>query len=111
MRKHFVVTILTSLLFHSPLINAQQPSAAAIIEQAQQSQWRQVDPSNVLKVSLPMGDAYIELNPLLAPNHTQNIKLLAKEGFYKGLNIYRFVEGFVAQGGDASGKKTHKNSQ
>lgn len=110
MRRHFFVTIFTSLLFHSPLINAQQPSAAAIIEQAQQSQWRQVDPSNVLKVSLPMGDAYIELNPLLAPNHTQNIKLLAKEGFYKGLNIYRFVEGFVAQGGDASGKKLIKTA-
>ncbi|KTF17900.1 peptidylprolyl isomerase [Pseudoalteromonas sp. H105] len=110
MRKQFLAAIFVALSSHSQFIHAQQPSAADIIEQAQPSQWRQVDPHNVLKISLPTGEAYIELNPHLAPNHTQNIKRLARDGFYKGLNMYRFVEGFVAQGGDASGTKTTKTA-
>jgi len=106
MREYLFVAIFVTLSSHSQPIHAQQLTAADIVEQAQPSQWRLVDPDNVLKISLPTGEAYIELNPLLAPNHAQNIKRLAKEGFYKGLNMYRFVEGFVAQGGDASGTKT-----
>ncbi|MEH6395553.1 peptidylprolyl isomerase [Pseudoalteromonas sp.] len=86
-----------------------QPTAAQIINQATQQQWRLVDADNIIKITLPTGAAYIELNPLLAPKHTQNIKQLAREGFYKDLNVYRFVEGFVAQGGDESGKKPVKN--
>ena len=86
-----------------------QPTAVLIINQATQQQWRSVDADNTIKITLPTGAAYIELNPLLAPKHTQNIKQLAREGFYKNLNVYRFVEGFVAQGGDESGKKPVKN--
>ncbi len=87
-----------------------QPTAAQIINQATQQQWRLVDADNIIKITLPTGAAYIELNPLLAPKHTQNIKQLAREGFYKNLNVYRFVEGFVAQGGDESGKKPVKSA-
>ncbi|MFP3398789.1 peptidylprolyl isomerase, partial [Brevibacterium sp. SIMBA_078] len=54
------------------------------------------------------GAAYIELNPALAPKHSANIKKLARKGFYQGTHIYRFVEGFVAQGGDSTGKKLTK---
>ena len=87
-----------------------QPTAAEIINQATPQQWRLVDADNIIKITLPTGAAYIELNPLLAPKHTQNIKQLAREGFYKDLNVYRFVEGFVAQGGDESGQKPVKKA-
>ncbi|CAM3939922.1 peptidylprolyl isomerase [Pseudoalteromonas mariniglutinosa NCIMB 1770] len=87
-----------------------QLTAAQIVNQATAEQWRLVEADNIIKIALPTGAAYIELNPQLAPKHTQNIKQLAREGFYKGLNVYRVVEGFVAQGGDESGKKPVKDA-
>nr|WP_280639021.1 peptidylprolyl isomerase [Pseudoalteromonas viridis] len=74
-------------------------SPADIIAQASESDWRTVEPEQILKITLPGGPVYVELNPELAPGHVSNIKALAREGFYQGLSIYRFVEGFVAQGG------------
>lgn len=105
MLKKSLVAALLTLLAHSSLVHAQKPTVSNILDHADASQWRDVETNNVLKITLATGSAYIELNPYLAPKHTKNIKLLAQQGFYKGLNVYRFVEGFVAQGGDASGEK------
>lgn len=85
-------------------------SASEVVASATDNDWRVVDGQNILKITLPTGDAYIELNEQLAPKHTQNIKKLAREGFYKNTSIYRFVEGFVAQGGDSSSKKLIKTA-
>ncbi|MCO7189666.1 MULTISPECIES: peptidylprolyl isomerase [unclassified Pseudoalteromonas] len=86
-------------------ITQEQRSPANIIAQAGKDDWRLVAADNMLKITLPTGPVYVELNPLLAPGHVDNIKALAREGFYQGLNMYRFVEGFVAQGGDQDDKK------
>lgn len=85
-------------------------SASEVIKQAPNDHWQRVDADNILKITLPTGAAYIALNPQLAPKHTAHIKQLAREGFYKGTNVYRFVEGFVAQGGDSSGTKHIKTA-
>ncbi|BBN80973.1 peptidyl-prolyl cis-trans isomerase [Pseudoalteromonas sp. A25] len=79
-----------------------------VIAQAPEEAWRVVDTNNVIKIQLPTGATYVELNPLLAPRHTNNLKLLARDKFYDGLSFYRFVENFVAQGGDDSGEKPIK---
>ncbi|MBD1584112.1 peptidylprolyl isomerase [Pseudoalteromonas sp. S16_S37] len=79
-----------------------------VIAQAPEEAWRVVDNNNVIKIQLPTGATYVELNPLLAPRHVNNIKLLARDKFYDGLSFYRFEEGFVAQGGDQSGNKPIK---
>ncbi|RJE73784.1 cyclophilin [Pseudoalteromonas sp. MSK9-3] len=71
-----------------------------IIAAAPTDAWRAVDNEQVLKFELATGSVYIELNSQLAPEHVKNIKNLVREKFYDGLSIYRFVEGFVAQGGD-----------
>ncbi|CAH9063862.1 hypothetical protein PSECIP111951_02987 [Pseudoalteromonas holothuriae] len=92
--------------------DAQTPKAPhEIVSQAPASAWRLVNNDDVLKIQLPTGPVYIELNPILAPNHVANIKLLAREQFYDGLSMYRFVEGFVAQGGDASNSKVTKHAK
>ncbi|MBQ4800670.1 peptidylprolyl isomerase [Pseudoalteromonas sp. MMG006] len=80
-------------------------SASDVLNNAKADEWQTVSTQNILKITLPTGSAYIELNPLLAPKHTAHIKQLAREGFYKNTSVYRFVEGFVAQGGDSSGNK------
>lgn len=90
--------------------NDKQLSPAKVIAQSSQNEWRALDLENTLILSLNTGDVVIELNPLLAPNHVANFKKLVREGFYKDLNIYRFVEGFVAQGGDISEKKQPKTA-
>ncbi len=85
-------------------------SASEVIKHAKAHEWRNVDRQNVLKITLPTGAAYVELNPQLAAKHTAHIKQLAREGFYKNTRVYRFVEGFVAQGGDSSGNKAIKTA-
>lgn len=86
-------------------------TANEVIANAADEEWRVVNRQNILKISLPTGAAYVELNSQLAPKHTSNIKKLAREGFYKNTSVYRFVEGFVAQGGDSSGKKLIKTAE
>ncbi|RJF34298.1 peptidylprolyl isomerase [Pseudoalteromonas gelatinilytica] len=90
---------------------SQKRSAGEIIKTASSSEWRKVSAENVIKLTLPTGAAYIELNDKLAPIHANNMRQLAKEGFYQGLSVYRFVEGFVAQGGDVSENKPVKNAK
>ncbi|MGA4607411.1 peptidylprolyl isomerase [Pseudoalteromonas maricaloris] len=80
-------------------------SPSEVVAEAKSSDWQQLDPENILKIELQTGPVYIALNPELAPNHVANIKALAREGFYTNLSMYRFVENFVAQGGDMSDKK------
>ncbi|WP_244369694.1 peptidylprolyl isomerase [Pseudoalteromonas xiamenensis] len=103
---------LKSIVAAAMLVCSQQGycnlSPHEIIQKAPPSAWRTVANENVLRITLPTGHVYVELNPELAPGHVDNIKALAREGFYKGLSVYRFVEGFVAQGGDALETKTPK---
>ncbi|WP_213607764.1 peptidylprolyl isomerase [Pseudoalteromonas sp.] len=115
MKKCVVTLLAATLLGGCAQQSAQSPAelttgltSSEIIAAAKDEQWRWVNPENILKLTLPTGAAYIELNPQLAPEHSKNIKKLARQGFYQGTHIYRFVEGFVAQGGDSTGKKLAK---
>lgn len=102
-----ILVLVVAMISVSAYAQLQKPLIVSeVMEQANDNDWREVDNRNVLKITLPTGVSYIELNSQLAPKHTANIKALAKQGFYQGLSVYRFVEGFVAQGGDSSGKKT-----
>jgi len=99
-----LMTALTGCAQHSQT-TAIAVSASDVIKKAKAHEWQTVSTQNILKITLPTGSAYIKLNPELAPKHTAHIKELAREGFYKDTSVYRFVEGFVAQGGDSSGNK------
>ena len=45
----------------------------------------------------------ITLRPDLAPKHVEQIKKLAKAGFYDGIVFHRVIDGFMAQTGDPTG--------
>ncbi len=72
-----------------------------IVDEASAGQWRAIDQDNSLYIDLESGTVVVELNPHMAPANAANIKQLVRQGFYDGLSVYRVVEGFVAQGGDA----------
>jgi peptidylprolyl isomerase len=57
-------------------------------------------------MKLDAGDVTIRLRPDLAPGHVERITSLANEGFYDGVVFHRVIEGFMAQGGDPTGRGT-----
>ncbi|WP_421792122.1 peptidylprolyl isomerase [Hyphobacterium sp.] len=59
-----------------------------------------------LVFQLDGGDVVIKLRDDLAPNHVARISELASEGFYDGVVFHRVIDGFMAQGGDPTGRGT-----
>lgn len=64
------------------------------------------DPENTLLMSTTQGDVVIEMRPDLAPGHVEQIKRLAREGFYDGIVFHRVIDGFMAQTGCPNGTGT-----
>ena len=62
-----------------------------------------VDPADELYLDLAFGRVVIQLRPDLAPNTVNQIKKLARAGFYDGLTFHRVIAGFMVQGGDPTG--------
>ena len=61
---------------------------------------------DTLYIYLPAGKVVVEMLPETAPKHVEQIKSLARKGFYNGLNFHRVIDGFMAQGGDPKGDGT-----
>jgi peptidylprolyl isomerase len=102
------ITLRTTALF-ALIALACQPSFAAskgktmqeILDASTAADWRTPNPNNVLIMDIAGGRVVIELAPQFAPEHTANIRTLATEHFWDGLNIYRSQDNFVVQWGDA----------
>ena len=86
-----------------PAIAAAAPyrSAQQILDASPASDWREPAPENTLYMELDAGRVVIELAPGFAPRHVDNIRTLARGGFWNGTSIYRVQDNFVAQFGDA----------
>jgi len=87
-----------------------QPAApvtpASVLAGAPASDWRQIDPDDLLVIDLAGASrVVIELAPAFAPVHVANIHALARAGWYDGLSIERVQDGYVVQWGDPSGAK------
>ncbi|MFZ2007411.1 MAG: peptidylprolyl isomerase [Stellaceae bacterium] len=54
-------------------------------------------------MDLAFGRVVIQLRPDLAPNTVNQIKKLARAGFYDGVVFHRVIAGFMVQGGDPTG--------
>ncbi|MDM7861033.1 peptidylprolyl isomerase [Alteromonas sp. ASW11-36] len=70
-----------------------------------QPEYEVLDNANLVYLNTTAGLVVIEVNHRFAPKHAQRFKDLVKSGFYDGLDFYRVIDGFVAQGGDVSGEK------
>jgi peptidylprolyl isomerase len=63
------------------------------------SDWRAVDPENIIYIETESGRAVFELNPDFAPNHVKRVKDLIRDKHYDGAPAYRVIDGFVVQFG------------
>lgn len=77
-----------------------KPSVADVIKAAPGADWRPLDPASTLYLELPAGRVVIELAPVFAPHHADNIRTLVREGYFDGLAILRAQDNFVVQWGD-----------
>ena len=83
-----------------------KPGASEILAASSAGDWAAPDPENTLYIDLERGGRVVVLlAPDLAKAHVAQVKALARLHFYDGLSFYRVIEGFVAQGGDWTGKK------
>ena len=58
---------------------------------------------DVMTIELANGPVKVQLRPDLAPKHVEQIKSLARDGFYDGIVFHRVIDGFMAQTGDPTG--------
>lgn len=97
----FALAIATSASAQATDPPRQPPrSSADIIATAPPEAWRDVSPDNLLVMTLPQGQALIELAPRFAPRHVDNIRALARGGYWDGLAILRVQDNYVTQWGD-----------
>jgi peptidylprolyl isomerase len=87
------------------------PAAAApagladVLAASPTSDWRTIDPGDLLYLTVPQGRVVIELAPAFAPNHVANIRRLARARFYDGLQVVRVQDNYVVQWGDAQSSR------
>ena len=79
-----------------------------VLAASKPSDWRALDPSHALVMTLPQGRVVIELAPAFAPRHVANIEMLARAHFFDGLTINRVQDDFVTQWGDADSDQPAK---
>jgi peptidylprolyl isomerase len=73
------------------------PSMKDILAGAPKSDWRPIDPANMLVVELPAGRVVIELAPAFAPNSVANIETLVRAHYFDGSFIVRAQDNYVVQ--------------
>jgi peptidylprolyl isomerase len=64
------------------------------------------DPENTLVMETAHGTVTIALRTDVAPSHAEQLKTLARQGFYNGVPFHRVIAGFMAQTGDPTGTGT-----
>ena len=67
------------------------------------------DPENTIIIELKDGPVTIELLPDVAPEHSNRMKELAREGAYDNVCFHRVIDGFMAQTGDVENGNLEKN--
>jgi peptidylprolyl isomerase len=81
------------------------PPLADLLAHAPASDWRRIEPDNMVVMQLPQGRVVIELAPAFAPNHVANIRRLARARFFDGLYVVRAQDNYVVQWGDAQAQR------
>ena len=83
----------------TPVTDATEP--AEVVANAAASDWRPIDPENLLVLDLQGGGrVVIELAPAFAPVHIANMRRFARAGWWNAATIYRVQDNYVVQWGN-----------
>ena len=96
--------IALALIAPAGALAAAPRTLAELLAQSPASDWRALDPGDTLYMELPQGRVVIELAPHFAPKSAENIRVLAKAGYYDGLAIVRAQDNYVVQWADPDEK-------
>src|SRR5882757_6702435 len=66
--------------------------------------------SEIAIIKTTEGDMVVEFWSDVAPKTVENVKTLAKKGFYDGTAFHRVIKGFMIQGGDPLTKDASKEA-
>ena len=99
MRAACLLTAITALLLSAPAAAA-APTMAEVLAATTAQDWRSPDPDDTLYLELDTGRVVIELAADFAPRHVDNLRALARGGYFDGLAIVRVQENYVVQWGD-----------
>jgi peptidylprolyl isomerase len=105
MLRTFLAALAAVVLPGAPAVGAPTPPLADLLAHSPAGDWRTIDPQNLVILTLPQGRVVIELAPAFAPNHVDNVRKLARAGFFDGLYIVRAQDDYVVQWGDADAKR------
>ena len=85
----------------APSAESQAPvrSLDGILDQSPASDWAPLDPEWTLYMDLPQGRVIIALSPDFSPEHTENVRTLAREHYWDGAAILRVQDNYVVQWG------------
>jgi cyclophilin family peptidyl-prolyl cis-trans isomerase len=75
------------------------PSPQEVLARSAPSDWREVDPENLLVMELPSGRIVLELAPQFAPLHVAIVKRLARAHEFERSSIVRAQDNYVVQWG------------
>lgn len=76
------------------------PTTADILAAAPSDAWKPIPTENLLRMELGDGRvAMIEITPLIAPRHVQNIRELVRRKWFDGHSIVRVRDNYVVQWG------------
>jgi peptidylprolyl isomerase len=101
----------------APASTATVRTMSQVLADSKPSDWRPLDPARTLYLELAQGSGpgasqgsgpgrvIIELAPQFAPNHVANILTMVRTGYFDGLAVMRVQDNYVAQWGDADGKR------
>ena len=91
---------------------AEPPTPASVVAAAPASDWRAIDPADLLVMDLapdaagkPRRVIIQLLPPPFSQGWTSNIRTMAKAHWWDGTSVYRVVDNWVAQWGDADETK------
>lgn len=105
--KHLLLALVALAAPASAQDAAEQPTTASIVAAAPASDWRAIDPADMLVMTLAPdrdGKARQVVIQLMPPPFSQgwvgNIRILAKARWWDGTSVYRVVDNWVAQWGD-----------
>jgi peptidylprolyl isomerase len=106
-----VLLALTAVVASSATAQTKPKTMAEVLAASKPSDWRELDPQRTLYMELGSGRVIIELAPQFAPAHVANVIALVREGYFDGLAVMRSQDNYVAQCGDADGKRQIKTAK